>query len=330
MILYRAFRNDDPPAIARLWNSQPRHELRMGQLSPAQIDERILSKAFFDRRGLIFAVEDERVIGLVHAGFGPDATGAALDRQRGCILMLLVEPRDDEGVVSASLLDHAARYLLAAGATTIEGGFPTTLEPFYWGLTGGSGAPGVPSSEPRWIAALEASGYLRGNAQGSDAAHRLYRRSLPGYKPQFDRQHLQWRRSARVTLASDERRANWWEACVLSSSECVSAKVQLKTTGKRVSLRFWDLRPFIESSAPRGQGLLEFQADEAAWSDGLARFVWSETLELFQQQGVTCVMAAAPGGDSRWTSLLTGLGFQDVGVATRYHLPADRFPLGAV
>lgn len=269
------------------------------------VDEYVLAKSYFDRDGLIMAVDDGRVVGFVHAGFGPTADNSQLDTSVGATLVLMVEPREDRPALAAELLARAEEYLRRRGATTFVGGLPSTLAPFYWGVTGGSGAPGVLEVDQVFQQTLAAAGY------GADTQYAMFRRRLAGFRPSFDRSQMQWRRSTLATLVVEQRFANWWESHTLASSECLKAELKLRTDVPRVVLRFWDLRPLTDSWGERGQGLLEFVCDHKAWSDGLAQFVWSEALTQMQQRGVTSVEAAVDATNVRYVDLLKSLGFQE-------------------
>ena len=62
MIHYRPFLNSDPPALAEIWRSQSPSRALIQLMTPAVLDDLVLSKAYFDRQGLILAVE----IGRAH------------------------------------------------------------------------------------------------------------------------------------------------------------------------------------------------------------------------------------------------------------------------
>jgi len=317
LISYRTFRNGDPPDLARVWNRQPRSDQRLNSMTSLLIDEHVLAKSYFDRDGLLVAVEGARIVGFAHAGFGPTVDGGQLDVSVGATLVLMVDPRPDAAAIATELLARSEGYLRERGAKSLLGGMPSALEPFYLGLTGGCGVPGVLSAEREFIGALEAAGYVR------SAGHVIYRRVLTGFRPSFERAQMTWRRSTTATLLIDNSIANWWEANSLASTECLRAELKLRTPTPRVQLRFWDLRPLTDSWGERGQGLLSFACDGEAWGDGLAQFVWSEALTQMQQRGVTCVEAAVEFTDARFAALLTTLGFQEVAQTKVWMKPGE-------
>ena len=83
MIDYRPFRNTDPPALCEIWRSHAPLRAFFQPLTPPMLETTVLSRPFFDREGLIVAVEDGEPIGFVHAGFGRDQEGNSLDTSIG-------------------------------------------------------------------------------------------------------------------------------------------------------------------------------------------------------------------------------------------------------
>src|SRR4051794_15510490 len=72
VIHYRTFRNPDPPALLEVWNacctSRGAAPFRVTTL----LEYFTFAKPYFDPAGMILAVEDGKVVGFVHAGFGPN------------------------------------------------------------------------------------------------------------------------------------------------------------------------------------------------------------------------------------------------------------------
>ena len=64
MIEYRCFRNDDPPHLAEVWRTADLGPLAMQPMTTAELEAGVFSKPYFDRRGLIIAVGNGRIVGL--------------------------------------------------------------------------------------------------------------------------------------------------------------------------------------------------------------------------------------------------------------------------
>src|SRR5688572_31839264 len=89
LLRFRPYRNTDPPHLVALWRSQSPSRGLVQPMTAALFDEQVLGKPYFDRTGLLVATEDERPVGLVHAGFGPRDAAAELDRAVGTISLVL-------------------------------------------------------------------------------------------------------------------------------------------------------------------------------------------------------------------------------------------------
>src|SRR5262249_21176838 len=105
------------------------------------------SKLFFDPEGLILAEEDGRCVGFVHAGFGANARGDALERQSGVTCLLAVSPPFRRRGIGSELLRHSENYLRTRGAQRLGAGSLAPLDPFYLGIYGGSELPGFLDSD---------------------------------------------------------------------------------------------------------------------------------------------------------------------------------------
>ena len=164
VIRFRTFRNTDPPALARLWNQSIPEVGSVRPLRPHELDAHALGRVTFEAAGLIIAEKEGRIAGFVHAGFGPDlpvesAGPLALSYEMGTIAMLIIEPEADEPELVAGLIAEAERYLRGRGAKVVYAGGQFPLNPFYWGIYGGSEGSGVLSGHQPFHRILIERGY---------------------------------------------------------------------------------------------------------------------------------------------------------------------------
>lgn len=164
MTRFRRFRNTDPPALARLWNQTIPQIATVRPLRIHELDTHAFGRVNFDAAGLIIAEKDGRVAGFVHAGFGPDipvdpARPLDLNHEMGTIAMLLVEPNLDDRELVLGLIGEAENYLKNRGAKVIYAGGLFPLNPFYWGVYGGSEGCGVLSAHQPFHRTLTERGY---------------------------------------------------------------------------------------------------------------------------------------------------------------------------
>lgn len=149
VIEYRRFHNSDPPRLVSLW-----HDARLGRGAAAGFSTDAFellnfSQRYFDRDGLIVAVDAEqnRLAGFVHAGFGPNSDQSDLDTGIGVICAIAVQPDLRRQGIGRELVARAETYLRDRGAETILAGPAAPFDPFYVGLYGGSQPSGFLESD---------------------------------------------------------------------------------------------------------------------------------------------------------------------------------------
>src|SRR5262249_48148877 len=139
---------------------------RKGAVRPLRIhelDAHAFSRVDFDAAGLIIAEREGRVVGFVHAGFGPDlpidpGRPLELNHDLGTVAMLVVDPKLEDRELVLELINQAEIYLKQRGAKVIYAGALYPLNPFYWGLYGGSEGCGVLSGHQPFHHVLDERG----------------------------------------------------------------------------------------------------------------------------------------------------------------------------
>ncbi len=81
MIEYRRFRNSDPPHIRRLWREAGLGRGAATDLDADSLETVVFAQPYFDREGMILAVDGNNVVGFIHAGFGPAADEQSLSKE---------------------------------------------------------------------------------------------------------------------------------------------------------------------------------------------------------------------------------------------------------
>ena len=77
----------------------------MQPMSPSVLETFVLAKPYFDRHGLILAVDDDRPVGFVHAGFGPCDDGSKISTELGVTCMLMTVPHPEQDAIAQQTLD---------------------------------------------------------------------------------------------------------------------------------------------------------------------------------------------------------------------------------
>lgn len=150
MIEYRRFHNSDPPRIVALWHASRLGRGAAGGFSFDAFELLNFAQRYFDRDGLILAVDRDadKVVGMAHAGFGPNESEGAIDTGVGVICAVVVRPEYRRKGIGRELVRRAEEYLKLKGAETILAGPAAPFDPFFVGLYGGSQPSGFLESDP--------------------------------------------------------------------------------------------------------------------------------------------------------------------------------------
>ena len=306
MIRYRAFRNSDPPLLAEVWRSRAGPRGIMQPMSAALLEQLVLSKPYFDRQGLIVALDDKRLVGFVHAGFGPTEDEQNISTELGVTCMLLVHPHEHEDEIAQGLLQHSEEYLRSRGATVLYAGCIHPLDPFYFGLYGGSELPGVLQSD---VHAQRV--YLAANYRPIDQTV-IFQRDISTFRPVVDRQQMQIRRRTQLETVIDPPSKSWWDACTRGGLDRVRFDLVPRDTPPVASATVWNLEPLASSWGVRAGGLLDLEVDTTHRHEGLATFLLGEMFRQLQAEGISLVEAQTMVRNTAAVGLYKKLGFTEV------------------
>ena len=282
MIRFRAFRNGDPPALADLWNrGLPDREV-VRPLDAHEFDDLILGRLDFDASGLILAEDDGRVVGFVHAGFGPESPGGPslrIDPALGTVAMLVVDPARDDPALELALFAQAEAYLRTRGAKVLYSGGQFELSSYYWGVYGGSECSGVLDTHRAFRRASEGSGYepvARSNLYAVDL-------SVPEVR---DPKSLLIRRQTRLEILEDAMPANRWESAAIGCTQITRFRLLAKD-GERViaTAATWDMAAFGRLDGKAKSGLIDVEVAEGERRKGYGRFLVGEILRHCRGSG---------------------------------------------
>ncbi|HEX3999990.1 MAG TPA: GNAT family N-acetyltransferase [Pirellulales bacterium] len=307
MLRFRPYLNSDPPLLTAVWRGCVGRRGLAQPITTAMLDQLVLSKPYFDRTGLILALDDDRPVGFVHAGFGPNEDESGLSTDLGVVVMLLVVSHPDESAIAARLVAMAEDYLRSKGAKVIYGGGVRPLVPFYWGLYGGSELPGVLDSDPQAQAVFRAAGYRE------MARTVILHRDLSGFRPCVDRRQMQIRRSTEVETVVDPPPRSWWEACVMN--QCERTTFRLRPHGGcelLAQMTCWNIEPFAAPWGVRASGLIDLVVTESHRRRGMATYLVGETLRQLQEQSFALVEAQTMDTNTSALALYRKLGFKQV------------------
>ena len=320
MTRVRPFRNTDPPALASLWNRAIPPTCSVRPLRVHELDAYAFGSVNFESAGLMVAERDQRIVAFAHSGFGPDlpvnsAPPFELCREMGTISMLVVEPGLDDPALVSELLAFAEQYLRSRGAKVLYAGGLYPLNPFYWGLYGGSEGAGVLSGHEHFHRALLDRGYEPVSTTV------LLEADMNVVEPRDPKAPV-IRRQTQVEFLDDSLPADWWQNVALGEFQLLSARLLLKSDGTEVArAQAWDMSWFGRTDGYARVGLINVEVPPAHRRKGYARFLMSDIFRRARENLVSSVAVATSSANEPALALYASLGFQPVQHATLYRLP---------
>jgi len=313
VVQYRCFRNTDPPSLVEIWNESfvGRGAARLRHAS--LLERHVFAKPYFDPAGLIIAEEAGQSIGFVHAGFGPNQRETLVSKATGIILLMAVREAFRRKGIGAELLGRAEAYLKERGAQTICAGPMRPLNPFYFGIYGGSDSPGLLASDQGAAPFFEMHGYRAVETTLVYQRHLEQPINVPdgrfaGLRKRFDVRIL-----PRIAVGT------WWQECVMGLIEPVEFRLEEKTTGKMVArATAWEMEAFSCSWNQPAVGILDVQVRDDLRRQGLGKFLLAQLLRYLQDQYFGLVEVQASDHNQVAAKLFHSVGFAQVDVGRMF------------
>ncbi len=322
VIRYRPFRNSDPPALVALWNRTIPSAGAARPLRVHELDLHAFGTVHFDRAGLIVAERDDRLVGFVHAGFGPDLPVEStvpfrLDSSLGTIAMLAIDDDADDPALPGTLVLQAERYLRSRGAQVLYGGGQFPLNPYYWGIYGGSEGSGVPSRHTDFHRHLVALGYQPAGLTVS------LEYGLDRAEPRDPRGVL-IRRQTELQFEEDAMPVNWWQNQALSQFRLTRFRLLARSDSAELARAdIWDMSWFGRSDGRARVGICSLLVSADHRRQGYGEYLVSEILRWAREHGLSMVEVQTAEENRPALALYQSLGFLVTDHSTVYRLPAE-------
>jgi ribosomal protein S18 acetylase RimI-like enzyme len=313
VIDYRTFRNTDPPALVDLWNDSFTGRGAAYLHGNILMEYFLFAKPYFDPHGVILATVDNQVVGFIQAGFGPAADGAAVDHHNSVICLLGVSQAHRRQGIGTELLRRGEEYLRQHGAVELFAGPMAPLNPFTFGLYGGSESAGFLESDPLARPFLERHGYRVQNTT------LVLQRSLEAPLNVVDgRFAAHWQR---YDLYEGPMRANsWWRECVQGPAiEFHEYRLQDKITSATAArLTLWEMETFNQRWNEHAIGLADLEVAPELRRQGVGKFFLLRVLRYLHEQFFTLVEIHVPEDNEPALNLLRLFGFRQVDMGHFY------------
>jgi ribosomal protein S18 acetylase RimI-like enzyme len=307
VLTFRTFRNDDPPRLVEVWNDAflGRGSVKLKHSSP--LDNYLLSKPYFDRQGLILAVEDDACVGFAHAGFGANAERTGAGREDGVLCLLGVRNSHRRRGIGTELLRRCEAYLGEGGARSLYAGPQPPHDPFYFGLYGGSSLPGFLTSD------AAAEPFFRRHGYEPNSTFLVFQRQLVKPVTTADGRFATLRNRYETVVSAQQGIKSRWEECVLGPIELIEFRLEEKESGKVAArTRLWEMEGFSWRWNLPSVGIYDLEVREDLRRQGLAKYLVSQILRYLQEQFFGLVEVHFPQSHAPALGLFRGLGFEEV------------------
>lgn len=311
-IVYRPFRNNDVPALVRVWNGACTGRGAALIPGPNHWERYIGSRVYFDPQGLILAESQGQVVGFVHAGFAPAERFGTLDTQRGVLCALVVDPAWRRQGIGSGLLLQAETYLQQRGARTVCAGCIRPESPFYWGLHGGSEPAGVLDSDSFLAAFLVRRGY-----EVQDTVL-VYEKRIEQPGPR-DARTLTLAKQYRLEVTIADSTGQWFEEQIRAPMDVFQALLVSVQRGEAVAgLCFWEMDLYALRSHTPQVGLFDVWVREAYRHQGLGKLLLVEVLRYLHEQFYALAEVHVAADNTAGLALAQSLGFAKVERGRRF------------
>jgi ribosomal protein S18 acetylase RimI-like enzyme len=238
----------------------------------------------------------------------------------GTVAMLVVEPGRDDPGLEDDLVAEALRYLRRRGAEVVYAGGQMPLNPFYWGIYGGSEWSGILDPHAPFGRAVGRAGF----EPVSTAVLLEANLSEPERR---DPRGVLTRRVTRIEIEEDALPASWWEALAIGDHDLTGYRLFSRSDDAELArATSWDMGRFGRGDGRARIGLSALEVHPAHRRKGYGRLLVQEVMRSARVQAAAVVAVQTLATNAGALALYHAAGFEPVGGATLYRLPAGAGP----
>ena len=269
MIEYRTFVNRDPARIAALWNGSPLGRGAATGIGVDAFETLNFAQPYFDRKGVILACDGDDVVGFTARRLrsqrrrdGPVLRGGR-DLRRGCASELPAAGNRPRTRAAGRGLPARARSQNAAGGPSAP------LDPFFFGLYGGSRPSGFMESDPDAAPFFTAMGYQPVERHG------VYQCDLTTQRSPMSFRFVNVRRKMELTVSPEPSNVTWWWETRYGRLDTVQFSLHSKENPAEVAeLTVVGLDLYLTAWQQRAVGLAELRTVTTELRKGYAQALW--------------------------------------------------------
>ena len=312
----RPFRNSDLAGLVSVWNRWMPGPNVAVPITTGEYDQLVLSRPYFEAGALLVAVDTQtRLIkGFAHCGFGPEEPSTfcmSLNRELGTIALICCPPGSP---MTGDLVQASVDYLKTAGAKVIYAGARFPLNPFYWGLYGGSEFSGVLESQQDVITALLACGFQE------SAKTELFEFDLARPAPRHVKNAI-LRRECRLQSLDDKVFNCQWSELALEGFLPLSIEIHEKQGDALVAdASLWPMSLYGRRTGQSRIGLFDVHVAPEHRRKGFGRLLLSEAIKCAADLSYDVMCVQTDSTNTAAVKFYGNSGFVSAGSARLFRL----------
>jgi ribosomal protein S18 acetylase RimI-like enzyme len=313
--------------LVKLW-----HECQLGRgaadgLRSDAFEAVNFHKTYFDAQGLILAFDEDtgEAIGFVHAGFGTQEDGTALDYRVGVVCVIMVHPEYRRKGVGRELLRRAESYLIVKGATEIRAGSAPPHDPFYMGLYGGTKPAGFLESDPESRPFIEACGYAEHEQRN------IFFRDSENSSAPMNMKIMDLRRRMQLAVTDRLPDRSWRNAIRYGNLDYIRFLLQPKNGESPVAgVTIIGLDFYLPKWNRRVVGMTDVFVVDDHRKQSVGQTLITEVCKRLKDELITGAEAHVRALDEAGNKLLKSAGFYQVDTGIVFHRKIDEFESSTV
>ena len=316
MYQLRTFRNTDLVEIVSVWNRLMTGPNIASPLTNSEFDLFVLSKPYFNLQNLIVATDSQTglIVGFLHCGFGPEDPKSfcrELNHDLGSIAMLCAPP---DPQLLDQLIQAGIHRLQTLGCRVVYGGGRHPLNPFYWGLYGGSEFSGFLDSQPEIPEAFRRNGFKEA------AASVLFEYDLAKTEPRHLKNVI-LKRESRVFVFDDENLQENWTALAIEAFHPLVVQILDKSETELIGRAgLWPMSVFGRKEGQSRIGLIDVMVHDDYRRKGYGRLLIAESIKCAIQLSYDVLCVQTDAANLSAVGLYEQSGFARVDTAKLFRL----------
>ena len=310
---FRPFHNADPPHLLKLWHAANLGPSAAGEFPCEILELAVYSRPYFDRKGLILAVDGEQIAGMVHAGFSGTADGSELNRSSGVISSIVVHPDYRRKNIGHQLIKKAEAYLAARGARLVTAGGGPDGNGFYHAIYGGVEPSGFSSESAPWDEFFGSCQYER------SAVTKVLHRDLDVGSAPINSRLLRNRRRLNMSITDRISNQSWWWFARYGHRDALQIEMVDRRSNNTVATgQIVGLDVYIPKWGMRAAGIRDVAVKQNERRQGYAFSLVVEACRQLREQSIRLVEVQINEDNTAAIELATKAHFQPVAELKTY------------